>query len=81
MNTHKKIGNLQNNTSPDLETNKQNAYLRQEINMALDSDTLYKYKQEEAAKKIAENKTPAPANINPVKYVQKDTDDNDDDNG
>ena len=40
MNAQKKIGNLQNNTSSDLEGNKQNAYLREELKTSLDSNKL-----------------------------------------
>ena len=79
MNAQKKIGNLQNNTSSDLEGNKQNAYLREELKTSLDSNKLYEHEQEKAARKIALNEPPAPVNIKSVN-VLRDKDDNDDDN-
>ena len=78
INTQKKIGNLKNNTSSDLEVNKQNAYLRQENNMDFNSKELYKSKREEAARKINANEPPTPTNNNSVSYILKDNDDDND---
>ena len=79
MNAQKKIGNLQNNTSSDLEGNKQNAYLREELKTSLDSNKLYEHEQEKAARKIALNEPPAPVNIKSVN-VLRDKDDKENSN-
>jgi len=70
----KKIGNLGNNTSSNLEMNKQNEFIREGWKNSFSPETNYKSELEEAKRKMAKNEPAAPMKIKPI---HEDNDDDD----
>ncbi len=70
----KKIGNLGNNTSSNLEMNKQNEFIREGWKNSFSPETNYKSELEEAKRKMAKNEPAAPMKTKPI---HEDNDDDD----
>ena len=71
--SQKKIGNLGNNTSSNLEMNKQNEFIREGWKKSFSPEMNYKDELEKATRKMAKNEPTTPMKIKPIH------DDNDDD--
>lgn len=72
--SQKKIGNLGNNTSSNLEMNKQNEFIREGWKNSFSPEANYKSELEEAKRKMAKNEPPTPMKI---KSIHEDNDDED----